>query len=388
MVQERVHPAGLDFLNQRRVVLLRDVHGMPFTDIASKVKNLKGRCPTAHTVANMYRRFSSRLGRRPYRYHKCGRKPWKLSKAVERFLMKKLLQLRGEGACTAKVLQRVIARERGVQVSVERIRKALRDNGYQWLPRALKRRYNAPQRDARFAFAQSILDLPPDRLASVVTMFMDGVVLSMPPADATGRSNYCCSTDDHVWRKPAESSSQALAGGDRFHKQVPIERSIPLWGGIGPRGFTPIIFHARKKLCTDEWVNMVEGGRLRAALMAVSARRRRPWVVVCDSEKFLHAADVKAAHAAVGVELWHVPPHSPDLNPIEKFWSWLRRRLVALDLQDATAGRRAVSNVAYHERVRSVCRSARARTVAAACCRNFHHACKQVVDAQGGAVRG
>ena len=105
-------------------------------------------------------------------------------------------------------------------------------------------------------------------------MFMDGVVLSMPPAVATARSNYCCSTDDHVWRKPSESSSQALAGGDRFHKQVPTERSIPLWGGIGTHGFTPILFHPRKKLRTEDWVNAVESGRLRAALMAVSARRR------------------------------------------------------------------------------------------------------------------
>ena len=388
IVQERVHPAGLDFQNQRKAVLLREVHGMAFTDIASKVTNMKGGHPTPRTVANVHRRFSSRLGRRPYKYHKCGRKPWKLSKSTERFLIRKLVQLRGGGACTAAVLQRVIARERGVQVSVERIRKALRDNGYHWLPRTLKRKYSAPQRDARFAFAQSVLDIPPERLMSAVTMFMDGVVLSMPPADATARSNYCCSTDDHVWRKPSESSSQALAGGDRFHKQVPIERAIPLWGGIGPRGFTPILFHARKKLRTGEWISAVEGGGLRDALTAVSARRRRPWVIVCDNEMFLHAAEVKAAHTAAGVVLWHVPPHSPDLNPIEKFWSWLRRRLVALDLRDAAEGRRALSKMAYRERVRSLCRSARAHAVAAACSRNFRRACEQVVGAQGGAVHG
>ena len=388
LIQERVHPAGLDFAMQRRVVVLRDVHGLTFRAIARQVTNLKGLRPTTRTVANVYWRFESRAGRRPYRYDKCGRRPWKMDKPTERFLIAKLKQLRSKGGCTAAVLQRVLAMERGVHVSVTRVRRALRDNGYRWLPRALKRKYSPAVQQARVAFAQAVLDIPPRRLTAELSMCMDGVVLSMPPADETERVNYCRSAEDHVWRKPSETSSQALAGGDFYHKQVPIERCIPLWGGIGARGFAPVVFHPRKKLCNEYWVSMVGGGKLRAAVSSASGKRGRPWVVLCDNEKFLHSPAVKVAHAAAGVTLWHTPPRSPDLNPIERFWSWLRRRLLALDLKDAAARRPTPGKMMYRQRVRTVLRSQRARAVAMACYRSLRQVCHLVVDAKGGAVRG
>lgn len=36
---------------------------------------------------------------------------------------------------------------------------------------------------------------------------------------------------------------------------------------------------------------------------------------------------VQAALAALGVEVWYLPPYSPDLNPIEKCWSKLKTYL-------------------------------------------------------------
>ena len=388
LLQERVHPAGLDFKSQRLVVVLRDVHGLPFTEIAKRVTNLRGEAPTPRTVANTYWQFAAPTGRRPYKYSNCGRRPWKLDKATERFLIAKLKQLRKQGACTSAALQRVLAQERGVRVSVTRIRRSLRSNGYRWLPRALKRKYSPALQQARLAFAQAVLDIPPGRLMSDISMCMDGVILSMPPADATDRVNYCRSMDDHVWRKPSEATSQELAGGDCYRKQVPLERCVPFWGGIGAQGIVPVTFHPRKKVCTSEWLGVVQSGRLRAALAQASGRRRRPWVIVCDNEKFLCAADVKAAHTAAGVTLWHIPPRSPDLNPIERFWSWLRRRLLALDLKDALARRPTLGKAAYRARVRSVCRSPRARDVAIACHRSLRQVCQQVVNAGGAAVHG
>ena len=161
---------------------------------------------------------------------------------------------------------------------------------------------------------------------------------------------------------------------------------MPLWGGIGEQGFAPVTFHSHKKLSMAEWVRLVESGKLRAVMTKCSGRRRRPWVVLCDNEKFLKGAAVKDSHTAVGVSLWHIPPGSPDLNPIERFWSWLRRRLLALDLQDATAGRPTLSKAAYRERVRAVCQSRRAQAVAIACHRGLRRVCQRVVNARGDAV--
>ena len=59
-----------------------------------------------------------------------------------------------------------------------------------------------------------------------------------------------------------------------------------------------------------------------------------------------------------------VPPRSPDLNPVEKFWSWLRRELLALDLKDLKTGRPALGKTAFKKRVRSLCRTQKAKLVA------------------------
>ena len=56
---------------------------------------------------------------------------------------------------------------------------------------------------------------------------LDGVVLSMPPADATDRFNYIGGAETYTWRKANETSQPALAGKDEYKKQVPIARAMP-----------------------------------------------------------------------------------------------------------------------------------------------------------------
>lgn len=51
-------------------------------------------------------------------------------------------------------------------------------------------------------------------------------------------------------------------------------------------------------------------------------------VVVMDNLAAHKTTAVQEAIAAVGADVWYLPPYSPDLNPIEKLWSkvksWLR----------------------------------------------------------------
>ena len=64
LVCENIHPRGLDFQNQRKVVILRDVQGLSFVDIAAQVKNLAGKQPSPRTCCQYYKQFSVSRGRK------------------------------------------------------------------------------------------------------------------------------------------------------------------------------------------------------------------------------------------------------------------------------------------------------------------------------------
>ena len=102
---EHVHPKSLPFQQQRLVVHLRDVEGLSWHAIAGKVKNRMGHHPSVRTVGNCYRELNSKVGRRVYKYHRCGRPAWKVTKEIEAFIVKRLVQLRRVGLCTSTTLR-------------------------------------------------------------------------------------------------------------------------------------------------------------------------------------------------------------------------------------------------------------------------------------------
>ena len=101
VVSEMLHPRGLTFAMQRRVVMLRDVKGKTWPEIASQVRNLRGEEPSLFACRTVYTNFSARDGRVRSRYAKCGRTPEKVTPAVERFLLRRLRQLRKTTVCTS-----------------------------------------------------------------------------------------------------------------------------------------------------------------------------------------------------------------------------------------------------------------------------------------------
>jgi transposase len=44
-------------------------------------------------------------------------------------------------------------------------------------------------------------------------------------------------------------------------------------------------------------------------------------IVVIDNLSVHRNAAAVAAIEAAGAQIWHLPPYSPDLNPVEKVWS-------------------------------------------------------------------
>ena len=215
------------------------------------------------------------------------------------------------------------------------------------------------------------------------------MVFTIPPKDPSARENYCKADISRVWRRPDEHDLPELAGYDRYAKQVPHERTIPLWGGIGVNGFAAVLWHDRRKTNQDEWAEAVRDGRLIAALRHLNpGRSRGPWKVLCDNEAFLRGRQSMMAYRMRGVELVKLPAKSPDLNPVEKMWGWIRKRLRRMDLADFAAKRAVLGRTAYRERIRRLCRSEAAQTVAKNFFNGLANVKKRVLDASGEAVKG
>ena len=85
--------------------------------------------------------------------------------------------------------------------------------------------------------------------------------------------------------------------------------------------------------------------------------------------------------------MWRIPPHSPDLNPIEKFWSWLRRELRKRDLDDFKNKRPPLTKPQYIARVRQVLATPSAQTKARNIANGLKKVCTEVVAKKGAAAR-
>jgi hypothetical protein len=387
-IVQRVSKKSLDFQNQRKAYLLRSVHKKPYESIAAKVVNLQGAHPSWGHVRDLCKSFSIRSACRKYKYHKCGRTPWKLTRDVQKFILRRLLSDRMKTVVTSTSLAEAVAKEKGVILESSSIRKLLLKRGYRWLPRAMKRMYSPEQKEVRLRFARAVVRLSKAALRSKLCMAMDGVVLAMPPANATDRFNYCWDGFRFMWRRQGEANAPPLAGADNYAKQVPKARALPLWGGISEGGFAAVLWHDAKKTDNEEWSQVVRSGGLSQALRKINPGRRvAPWSVLCDNESFLRHPSCRRAYAAKNIQLWGVPPKSPDLNPVEMFWGWVRRQLRLKDLEDLRMKRPTMSRVDYRRRVQGLLRGATAQRMAKRFASTLRMTCKRVIKNMGAAAR-
>ena len=81
----------------------------------------------------------------------------------------------------------------------------------------------------------------------------------------------------------------------------------------------------------------------------------------------------------------HILARSPDLNPIEKYWAWLRKQLLEADLEDLRKKRDVPTKQEYKKRVLRICQTKAAKTVARNTLAGLKNVCKKVLKKKGGA---
>ena len=180
---------------------------------------------------------------------------------------------------------------------------------------------------ARLKFARRVARMSSKEVREEMGMSMDGVVIAVPPADPVDRLNFCRQGETHMWRTPAEYADPDLAGADSYVAQVPMARVVAMWGGISEGGCSEIICHKPQKFNSEECLGAFMSGKINAALRSVKPIGKRLWKALRDKEKFLHSKACQKALAAREIDLWFLPPRSPDLKPMERFRSWPRKEL-------------------------------------------------------------
>ena len=387
VIREVVRSNGLSFAMQRKAVSLRG-EGMSFNKIAKKVKNLKNKKTTEDTVRRACKRFNVAKGRATYNYSKCGRKPWLVTRAVSKFLIRRLCVLRKTTICTSTTLQEVLAQEMRVKLEVSTIRKHLKKKGYQWLPRAQKRAYSAADKKLRLTLAKRLNRMSAEELEGHITMSMDGVIIPTAPTQDIERRNFCLHGETHMWRKPSEACTPELAGGHKYADQVPLYRAIPFWGAISSKGYCDIVYHAKKKIDTREWVDdALKSGKLFEAIKKLRTTSVGGYRILCDNESFLASKASKEFYGKKNIQLLQIPPRSPDLNPIEMFWGWVRKQMRLKDLEDLRAKRPPLGKTASKKRLRMFLKTRKAQTVAANCFKKLRSKCREVIAKKGAAIR-
>jgi transposase len=383
LLRFRVHPRGLSLAQQKKVYVRRSVHKESWEKIAPQIKNLKGETPGWQVCRDAFKRMvkdGTQDG-----YANCGRSPL-ITPALRKWLVTRLKALRKVTVCTSDTLQRELARVKRVVVEASTVRRHLNLAGYKWMPRGKKRKYTKEQKIERKRFAEEVLAMTPAQLKAQLHFSMDGVVLTIPPKELVARENFIRTDDLYVWRTPSEKNLPELSGHDSYSKQVPKARMLPLWGGVSSGGFGLVLQHENRKVTAEEWAAAVDKGNLVKALRTANpGRKRGPWKILCDNESFLRAAASKAAHQRCKVELWKLPAKSPDLNPIEKYWAWLRKEMKAKDLEDLVAKRPAVAKMAYKARLLCLIKTQRSNEVAANIMLNLRKAAAEVKKNGGGA---
>ena len=261
--------------------------------------------------------------------------------------------------------------------------------GYRWLPRAQKPKYSKAAMLLRVKFCNKIIRWASKVWKEEIAFSTDGVILPRPPSDPEERHNHCFSGITHMWRKPGETAKPELAGEDPYASQIPLKRALPLWVGISTSGVAELICHKTKKCQIAEWVGVIDSGKMSAAVKRLQPENKKgPWTILCDGEHFLTAKDCKAAYKKKKINVLKVPPKSPDLNPIEKFWGWLRRELRLRDLNDFQNKKPVLGKIAFKARVRNLLKTKKTQAIAGRFARDLVKVCKEVKKKGGAAARG
>ena len=110
--------------------------------------------------------------------------------------------------------------------------------------------------------------------------------------------------------------------------------SVMVWGAIGWDWKSPLIFlvkePGKKGICSIAYLNQVLNPVVFPWFDSLSAKQKEEFLFIEDGAK-IHKGVAKLPRKLRGLRGFDWPPSSPDLNPIEKVWRWMKNEITKLE---------------------------------------------------------
>ena len=109
--------------------------------------------------------------------------------------------------------------------------------------------------------------------------------------------------------------------------------SVMIWGAIGWDWKSPLVFlerkPARKGICSQAYLEQVLEPVIFPYFNSLNESQKEEFIFMEDGSK-VHKGKAKLPRLNMGIRGFNWPPSSPDLNPIEKVWRWMKHEITMM----------------------------------------------------------
>jgi len=238
-------------------------------------------------------------------------RPQKLTDRQKRTIIRALYKLRKrEGNFTVKR----IMKEAGIspmEVSVRTVSRLLNKKGFFYLVARKKGLVTDLDRKKRLAFARRMKKAFPENLwTDYIAFYLDGVSF----VHKTRPLDQATAPKGKIWRRKAEGLSPGCTA--KGQKSGTGGNLVKLIVGISHNEGV-VLCEKYDKMNGEFFASFIDK-HFEEAFRRANKGQTRMWIQ--DGDPSQNSAKARQAMTRVNAELLHIPPRSPDLNPIENFF--------------------------------------------------------------------